>query len=55
MRICGRKPKLTPEQIKKAREWASIGRTFKQAAMHFGVSPSVLRNYINGKHKRVYE
>ena len=53
--IGGRKPKLTPEQVRKAREWAAIGLSMSQAAAHFGVHRTVFRDYLNGKHKRMYE
>ena len=43
--------KLTPEQARKAREWAAIGRSMKGAAKHFGVCPNVLRAYIRGTHR----
>lgn len=50
--ICGRKPKLSPEQIATVLAWAAIGTNQTQVAKKLGINPSTLNNYIMGRLKR---
>lgn len=51
--ICGPKPKLPPETVRRVREWARLGRNMTEVARAVGVSRQALREYINRTHKRV--
>lgn len=52
MKIVGRKPALTPEQVRAVREWAAFGRSAPQVARNLGIGYSTLRRYLAGEHKR---
>ncbi len=49
--MVGRRPKLTPEQAQRVREWAANRKTAAQLATELGVSRRAIYDYIHGTHK----
>lgn len=47
----GRRPKLTPEQVRALRQWAALGTTVSAVARRLGVSRGTLHRYLAGDHK----
>ena len=52
MKITGRKPKLTHEQVHDLRRWYASTRTVKDKARELGISATALKQYVKGAHKR---
>ncbi len=50
----GRKPKLTPEQVRVVRAWAALGTNKTAVARRFGIGISTLDAYLAGAHKRTW-
>lgn len=50
--LTGRRPKLTPEQVRALRQWAALGTTVSAVARTLGVSRGTLRRYLARAHKR---
>lgn len=50
-RICGRPPKLTPEQQQRVHAWAEFGTTKTEVARRLGINNKTLNGYINGRLK----
>ena len=48
----GRKPKLSPEDARRVREWASFGTNQSEVARRLGIDRRTVRYYINRVHKR---
>lgn len=55
MKLCGRKPKLTPEQVKEAREryFLHVSNSLERIAHDMGIHRKTLVRYLNGRHKNV--
>lgn len=50
--LTGRRPKLTPEQVRALRRWAALGTSISGVARTLGVSRGTLRRYLARAHKR---
>jgi len=48
----GRKPKLTPEQVRAVRAWAALGTNKTAVARRLGIGLTALDRYIARAHKR---
>lgn len=44
--LTGRRPKLTPEQVRALRRWAALGTSISGVARTLGVSRGTLRRYL---------
>ena len=55
MNLCGRKPKLTPEQVAQAREryYLHVANSLERIARDMGIHRKTLVRYLNGRHKNV--
>jgi predicted transcriptional regulator len=51
VRLVGRKPKLSPDQVRQLREWAAFGRNQTDVARRMGISTGAVRNYLRGTQK----
>lgn len=50
----GRKPKLTPEQVRAVRAWAAFGTNKTAVARRLGITLTTLDTYLSGGHKRAW-
>jgi len=50
--IVGRPPKLPPKTVQALLVWAALGRNVPEVARNLGVSPTTVRRYLSGAHKR---
>jgi DNA-binding CsgD family transcriptional regulator len=50
--VCGARPKLPPDEVRRLRAWAEYGRSTKQVAAKLGVQPETVRRYLRRAHKR---
>ena len=49
--MIGRKPKLSPDQVRQLREWAANRKTARAMAAELGIATSVLHAYLRGERK----
>jgi hypothetical protein len=52
MKVCGRKPKLSPDMARRVYEWGQFARTQAQLQRRLGIGKTALRAYLAGTHKR---
>lgn len=50
--ICGRKPKLRPDQQAELLAWNASRKTLRQKASELGIGLTAAKNYIRGVHKQ---
>ena len=54
-RLCGRRPKLTPEKLRELQAWDAARKaipTVRQMARRLGISETVLRNYLADPYRK---
>jgi DNA-binding CsgD family transcriptional regulator len=48
----GRKPKLTPDQVRALREWAAFGKNMSEVGARLGINRRTVGAYLRREHKR---
>lgn len=54
-RLCGRRPKLTPEKLRELQAWDAARKaipTLRGKARELGISETVLRNYLADPYRK---
>lgn len=54
-RLCGRKPKLTPRQLRELQAWDAARKTIptlRGKARELGISETALRNYLADPYRK---
>lgn len=55
MKLMGRKPKLSADQVARLREWAANRMTATEFARQLGIAPTTLHAYLRGERKNYRE